>query len=98
MSKATLSVLVKKLREKGYLCFQETPEDVRKKKVVPTEKLIAEGNGFLERAECMETKICSALDRGEKEQLWDLEHKILLQLTEMEKERLEDSRIKAKIR
>lgn len=41
ISKATLSVLVKKLREKGYLYFQENPGDVRKKKVLPTEKLTA---------------------------------------------------------
>ena len=96
VSKATLSVLVKKLREKGYLRFQETPEDVRKKKVVPTEKLVIEGNGFLERAERMEETICSGLDCREKKQLWDLEQKILLQLTKMENDRLDDSRIKAK--
>ena len=33
VSKPTLSVLVKKLREKGYLCFQENPGDNKKKKI-----------------------------------------------------------------
>ena len=28
VSKATLSTLAKKLREKGYLCFEENPKDV----------------------------------------------------------------------
>ena len=37
VSKSTLSELIKKLREKGYLYFQENPCDVRKKKVLPRE-------------------------------------------------------------
>lgn len=92
VSKATLSVLVKKLREKGYLCFQETPEDVRKKKVVPTEKLILEGNEFLKRADRMEAAICGGLDCREKKQLWNLEQKILTQLKQMDNERLRKGR------
>lgn len=87
VSKATLSVLVKKLREKGYLCFQETPGDVRKKRIVPTEKLIAEGNDFLQSAERMEHDICSALDGQEQRQFWHLEQKILVQLNKMEEGR-----------
>ncbi len=83
VSKATLSVLVKKLREKGYLCFQETPGDVRKKKVVPTEKLIARGNEFLQRADRMETEICSCLNRQERDTLGELEQKILVRLDKM---------------
>lgn len=35
MSKATLSALIKKLREKDYLYFREHPEDIRKKKCFP---------------------------------------------------------------
>ena len=92
VSKATLSVLVKKLREKGYLCFQESPGDVRKKRSVPTEKLIVQGNGFLQRADRMEAQICSPLGRKEREELWELEQKILTQLKKMEKENREIKR------
>lgn len=92
VSKATLSVLVKKLREKGYLCFQESPGDVRKKRIVPTEKLIVQGNEFLQRADRMEAQICSALGRKEREELWEQEQKILTQLKKMEKENREIKR------
>lgn len=84
VSKSTLSALIKKLREKGYLYFQENPCDVRKKKVLPTEKLKTEGNAFLQKAEKMETEICSVLSRQEKTQLWELEQKLLAQLSRME--------------
>lgn len=84
ISKATLSVLVKKLREKGYLCFRENPADVRKKKVLPTEKLEAEGKEMIRRAERMESEMCSGLDRVEKQRLYELEHKILKRLNKKE--------------
>ena len=42
VSKPTLSVLIKKLKQKGYLSLEENPEDIRKKKVVPTAKLLEE--------------------------------------------------------
>lgn len=84
VSKSTLSALIKKLREKGYLYFQENPCDVRKKKVLPTEKLKTECNAFLQKAEKMETEICSVLSRQEKTQLWELEQKLLAQLSRME--------------
>lgn len=84
VSKATLSVLVKKLREKGYLRFQETVGDVRKKKIVPTEKLLTQGNEFMRRAKQMEEAICSGLNRKEQSQLWSLEHKLLRQLGRLE--------------
>ena len=80
LSKATLSVLVKKMREKGYLCFVEEPEDIRKKKVIPTEKLLSEGAGFMQKTRQMEDEICSVLDYGERLELWELEHKILARL------------------
>lgn len=84
ISKATLSVLVKKLREKGYLCFQENPGDVRKKKVLPTEKLRAEGEEFIHQAQQMEAEICSTLNPSERQKFWELEHKILNGLNENE--------------
>ena len=84
VSKATLSTLAKKLREKGYLCFEENPKDVRKKKLVPTEKLTVQEEEFLSRAQQVEEKICQVLDLKERQQLWELEHKILIGLSEKE--------------
>lgn len=92
VSKATLSVMVKKLREKGYLRFQESQGDVRRKKIVPTEKLIAEGNEFLKQAEQMESEICSGLDQREREQLWHLEQKMLRQTAAEQKTEKEKNR------
>lgn len=77
VSKATLSALIKKLREKDYLYFHEDPDDVRKKKVLPTARLIAEGDGFLQKADKMETRICGVLDPEEQRRLWDLEKKLV---------------------
>lgn len=84
VSKPTLSALIKKLREKGYLNFQEDPADVRKKKVLPTEKLLAEGDRFIEKAGQMESEICSVLNCQEKVQLMNLEEKLLMQFDRME--------------
>ena len=36
VSKSTLSALLKKLRKSGYIRFEENPEDIRRKKVLPT--------------------------------------------------------------
>ena len=38
VSKSTLSALLNKLRKSGYIRFEENPEDIRRKKVLPTEK------------------------------------------------------------
>ncbi|MGI6006494.1 MAG: MarR family winged helix-turn-helix transcriptional regulator [Ruminococcus sp.] len=86
ISKATLSVLVKKMREKGYLRFQEDPDDIRKKKVVPTERLAEAGEEFLQEAGEMETEIFRTLNARERQQLWKLENKILRGLNETDKE------------
>lgn len=88
VSKATLSVLIKKLREKGYLHFQEQQEDVRRKKVLPTERLLREGTEFVKRAGNVEEEVCRSLDRKEREEICRLEMKILMQL-EKNKERQE---------
>ena len=85
ISKATVSALIKKLREKGYLYFLADPEDVRKKKVLPTAKLMAEGKEFIQKAERMESEICSVFDRKEQVQLWNLERKLIRQLAGMER-------------
>ena len=67
-----------------YLYFLEDPGDVRKKKVLPTAKLIAGGNEFLRKAEQMEAEICSALDADERRKLWDLEKKLIGRFAAME--------------
>lgn len=85
VSKPTLSALIRKLREKEYLYILADPDDVRKKKVLPAEKLIAEGSGFLKKAYEMETKICSVLDQNEKSTLKKLEEKLLAQFARMER-------------
>ena len=84
VSKSTLSVLIKKLRIEGYLCFQENPEDIRRKKVLPTEKLMQEGAVFVEQARQMEAQICGALDAEEKREFWRLGRKILTRFSEMD--------------
>lgn len=84
VSKSTLSALIKKLREKDYLYFQENPCDVRKKKVLPTAKLKAEGNVFMQKAQKMERSICSVFSYQEKAQFLALEQKLLARLSDME--------------
>ena len=84
VSKPTLSALIKKMREKGYLYFLADSDDVRKKKVLPTAKLEAEGEEFMKKADQMETEICSVLDGQEKTQLWNLERKLMSQFGRME--------------
>ena len=92
VSKSTLSVLIKKLRIEGYLCFQENPEDIRKKKVLPTEKLNAGKEQFLQKALQAEKEICGALDGREWEQLCMLEQKLLAQLARTEHEEMRTDR------
>ena len=52
--------------------------------MLPTAKLKAEGKEFLERAERMESEICSALDQKEQLQLWNLEQKLMRRFAGME--------------
>lgn len=80
LSKATLSALIKKLREKGYLFLRETPGDIRKKEVLPTEMLLAQKKELLRKARQMEQDICSGLNQKEKMELWGLEQKVLVKL------------------
>ena len=86
VSKPTLSALIKKMREKGYLDLHEDPDDVRKK------KLLAEGDRFIEKAGQLESEICSALNGQEKEQLLNLEEKLLMQFYKMEQNEKTDRR------
>lgn len=80
VSKATLSVLVKKMREKGYLSFQENPEDIRRKKVIPTPKLMMEAKELSQKVQQMEEEFCRVLDEEERQKLEELEHKIWMKV------------------
>lgn len=84
LSKSTLSAMLKKVRKAGYILFREEPEDIRKKKILPTDKLRAEDEQLLREADRMESELFSVLDQQEKALLWKLERKLLLHLTDME--------------
>ena len=84
VAKSTLPELIKKLREKGYLYFERNPDDIRKKKVVPTEQLLNKAEELLKNADQIEAEIFSVLDRQERIQMWKLEKKLLMQLAKME--------------
>ena len=84
LSKSTLSTMIKKVRKAGYILFREEPEDIRKKKILPTDKLRAEDEQLLRKADRMESELFSVLDQQEKALLWKLERKLLLHLTDME--------------
>lgn len=84
LSKSTLSAMLKKVRKAGYIRFREEPEDIRKKKILPTDKLRAEDEQLLRKADRMESELFSVLDQQEKALLWKLERKLLLHLTDME--------------
>lgn len=88
VSKATLSAMIKKLREEGYLYFAANSTDVRKKRVLPTEKLMAEREGFIKKTQKVETEIFDVLDQQEKRKLWELECKILKRYENMEHEEI----------
>lgn len=84
LSKSTLSAMLKKVRKAGHILFREEPEDIRKKKILPTDKLRAEDEQLLRKADRMESELFSVLDQQEKALLWKLERKLLLHLTDME--------------
>lgn len=84
LSKSTLSAMLKKVRKAGYILFREEPEDIRKKKILPTDKLRAEDEQLLRKADRMKSELFSVLDQQEKALLWKLERKLLLHLTDME--------------
>lgn len=84
VSKTTMSLLIKKLREKHYLSFQENETDDRKKRIILTDKLKQAAAEFLEKANDMEQEICRNLGTEERTQLKKIEHKILDQCYRME--------------
>ena len=69
ISKSTLSALIKKMEEKEYLYIHTDSEDIRKKKVLPTAKLIGEGDQLLREVDQMESELFSGLNPQEKKQL-----------------------------
>ena len=84
VAKSTLSELVRKLKDKGYLAFEKNPEDIRRKRIIPTQKLLIRKSQLLETADRTEAEIFSVLDYQEQIQMYRMEKKILAQLTRME--------------
>ena len=84
VAKSTLSELVRKLKDKGYLAFEKNPEDIRRKRIIPTQKLLIRKSQLLETADRTEAEIFSVLDHQEQIQMYRMEKKILTQLTRME--------------
>lgn len=84
LSKPSMSELIKKLRINGYLYFEENPEDIRKKKLLPSKKLLLKREELLQRAEKMELSINRIMDSMEIAELWKLEQKLEKELKEME--------------
>ena len=72
VSKSALSGLIKKLRNAGDLSFQEDPQDIRRKELFPTPKLLEEGKEFLRKADEMENAFGGALEPGERRRLWEI--------------------------
>ena len=77
---ATLSLMISKLREKGYLSVQAEDSDRRRKRVTVTDKLLQENRDFLKVAEQTEDRICEALDSREQRELYRLQKKLLRNL------------------
>ena len=87
VSKTTMSLLIKKLREKDYLSFQKNGTDDQKKQILLTNKLRQEAAAFLAKADGMEQEICSNLGMEERKQLMMIEQKILDRCCQMEIQR-----------
>ncbi len=85
VSHATLSLMIKKLQEKGYLSVQADAADRRKRKLTATEKLLREAGGFLKRSDQAESQICKALDSRERQELYRLQKKMLQGIREQKK-------------
>lgn len=80
ISKATVSIAVKKLKEKGYLRTLEDPKDIRIKKVMPTKKLMDESRELIKGVQGMEDHIYKAFNEAEWKQLKNVECRLLNQL------------------
>lgn len=84
VSKATVSGLVKKLREKGYLTTGPGQDDERHRKIVMTEKLTTEVLFFQKIMKRLEKQVFGVLTADEQDLLEDLQEKILLQIIKLE--------------
>lgn len=76
LSKPSMSELLKKLRINGYLYFKENPDDIRKKKILPSKKLLQKKEDLLQRAEKMEASINCIVDSREIREFWKLQQKL----------------------
>lgn len=84
VSKATISGLVKRLREKGYLNTSSEQDDERHRKFIMTEKLTEEVLLLKKIMKRLEQQIFGALTSEEQDSLKYLQEKILLQIIKLE--------------
>lgn len=95
LSKATISVLTKKLRAKGYLSVAETAEDDRQKKLVMTEKLRGMGLALTQRIGQANRRIYGDMSRAERETLQGLLCRLMIGAkNESDKEEPEHDNVK----
>lgn len=74
---ATLSLMIKKMQEKGYLSVRADETDRRKKRVTATDKLFREDPYALKKSAQTEALICQTLDGQERRELYRLQKKLL---------------------
>lgn len=80
VSKATVSGLIKKLRQKGYLSVEEVPDDDRQKKIVITKKLQTEAGCLTEQMRHINRRIYRDIGSEEMEVLLKLLCQVLKNL------------------
>ena len=91
ISKASISAILKKLKEKGYLEMSADKKDDRRKKIILTEKAYLEERRIREALQQENARLCRGMT---KQELEALDHGLKMMLLNMksEKEMLEDSR------
>ncbi len=91
ISKASISAVLKKLKEKGYLEMSADEKDDRKKKIILTQKAYLAECRIQEIIRQENARLCRGMTKQELEAL-DRGLKIMLVNMKQEKEILEDSR------
>lgn len=86
LSKASISVTIKKLRQKGFLEIRENPQDDRQKQIVITEKAQMVRDGILNRFGELQARIYCGISDDELCLMTALLIKMLSNLSEDRKE------------
>lgn len=95
VSKATISGLIKKLKEKGYLKIVASQKDERHRRIVTTEKLASEAITLQKMIRHLEEQIFGVLSIEEQNTLQKLQEKILLQIVKIEEDKQYENNIKS---